>query len=589
LNVGGSLISSAIKQTFTPKPNQISNLYKVHGDLGSVCGELFSSGTKHKQTKLSFGQKVEDLCLTSFWENLKTMNELTGSGVNNKKKDIINNMMSKCSDKYSIIFLVRILISNIRVGCTIVSFLDAISEACYLHENNVKTHSKDYKKDEIKCVKNLLRSKYDLTKNDVSVVLNAIILKNISNLHEIKISTFSAVASMLGHPVNSIEAILQHYGEENRVTCEFKYDGVRCQIHYEEGGVRIFNRHSEENTETWLGDIIPYLKSKLEASEKIKSFILDVEVVAVDRSDVENVKILPFQTLSTRKRKVEDIETTTTTTGSNNEVDVCVFAFDCLYVNEEVLVDLELSKRREKLSTVLEVVGDQGYFEKVTSVDVDISNGNDDDDIDKLAPDETIKNVFDDAVKNKCEGLMTKSLKSKYEAGARGGWLKLKKDYIEGLCDTLDVVPIGAWRGTGRKAEKGFFSPWLMAVYDKENNRFESICRLLSLTDEMYKSKTEFYQNRLLESLSDRVKSRETNCYFWEPCEVWEIKGADLTASPVHTATLGLAGDDFGEEEGRERGVGLRFPRFVRERSDKSIEDATSSEQILKMFKAQHE
>lgn len=128
-----------------------------------------------------------------------------------------------------------------------------------------------------------------------------------------------------------------------------------------------------------------------------------------------------------------------------------------------------------------------------------------------------------------------------------------------------------------------------MAVYDKENNRFESICRLLSLTDEMYKSKTEFYQNRLLESLSDRVKSRETNCYFWEPCEVWEIKGADLTASPVHTATLGLAGDDFGEEEGRERGVGLRFPRFVRERSDKSIEDATSSEQILKMFKAQHE
>ena len=128
-----------------------------------------------------------------------------------------------------------------------------------------------------------------------------------------------------------------------------------------------------------------------------------------------------------------------------------MFAFDCLYVNEEVLVDLELSKRREKLSTVLEVVGDQGYFEKVTSVDVDISNGNDDDDIDKLAPDETIKNVFDDAVKNKCEGLMTKSLKSKYEAGARGGWLKLKKDYIEGLCDTLDVVPIGAWRGTGRK------------------------------------------------------------------------------------------------------------------------------------------
>ena len=46
------------------------------------------------------------------------------------------------------------------------------------------------------------------------------------------------------------------------------------------------------------------------------------------------------------------------------------------------------------------------------------------------------------------------------------GWRKLKADYVdgEGLCDSLDLVPIGAWRGNGRKSE--WFSPWLMAVYD---------------------------------------------------------------------------------------------------------------------------
>lgn len=31
-------------------------------------------------------------------------------------------------------------------------------------------------------------------------------------------------------------------------------------------------------------------------------------------------------------------------------------------------------------------------------------------------------------------------------------WLKLKKDYVIGLSDSLDLVPIGAWHGNGRKA-----------------------------------------------------------------------------------------------------------------------------------------
>lgn len=44
---------------------------------------------------------------------------------------------------------------------------------------------------------------------------------------------------------------------------------------------------------------------------------------------------------------------------------------------------------------------------------------------------------------------------SVYQPAKRGlSWLKLKKDYLEGLADSIDVVPIGAWQGQGRKVSR---------------------------------------------------------------------------------------------------------------------------------------
>lgn len=54
----------------------------------------------------------------------------------------------------------------------------------------------------------------------------------------------------------------------------------------------------------------------------------------------------------------------------------------------------------------------------------------------------------------------------------------LVRDYCEGLRDSLDLVPIGAWHGNGRKA--GWMSPFLLAAYDPDSETYQSVCRCIS-------------------------------------------------------------------------------------------------------------
>jgi DNA ligase 1 len=61
--------------------------------------------------------------------------------------------------------------------------------------------------------------------------------------------------------------------------------------------------------------------------------------------------------------------------------------------------------------------------------------------------------------------------------------------------------------------------------------------------------------------------------------EVWEVKFGDITLSPVYTAGIGLIDP--------ERGMSLRFPRFIRKRDDKGVDEASTREFLAELWRKQ--
>jgi ATP-dependent DNA ligase len=139
---------------------------------------------------------------------------------------------------------------------------------------------------------------------------------------------------MLAQPTKGINIVLKRF-ENMKFTCEFKYDGLRGQIHYHDGKCTIFSRNLENLTEQYP-DIVDFILSG--AKEDVKSFIIDSEIVAINPV---TQKILPFQKLATRGRKNVDKNAI--------EINVCLYVFDILYFNGEPLTHAPLKERRKYL------------------------------------------------------------------------------------------------------------------------------------------------------------------------------------------------------------------------------------------------
>jgi len=127
---------------------------------------------------------------------------------------------------------------------------------------------------------------------------------------------------MLGSITRDLGEILSKL-QGREFSCEYKYDGQRAQIHCDDNGkVSVFSRHLELMTSKYP-DLVE-LASNIRG-DGVKSFIMEGEVVAMD---TETGLVKNFQTLAGRERKNVDV--------GRISVNVCLFAFDLMYLNGQV-------------------------------------------------------------------------------------------------------------------------------------------------------------------------------------------------------------------------------------------------------------
>ncbi|XP_017497849.2 DNA ligase 1 isoform X1 [Manis javanica] len=554
LGVGDGVLLKAVAQATGRQLEAVRAEAAEKGDLGLVAENSRST------QRLMLPPPV--LSASGVFSKFRDIGRLTGSASTAKKMDIIKGLFVACRHSEAR-FIARSLSGRLRLGLAEQSVLAALAQAVSLTPPGQefppavvdagKGKTAEARKTWLEEQGMILKQTF-CEVPDLDRIVPVLLEHGLDRLPEhCRLSPGVPLKPMLAHPTRGVSEVLKRF-EEAAFTCEYKYDGQRAQIHVLEGGeVKIFSRNQEDNTGKYPDIISRIPKIKLPS---VTSFILDSEAVAWDQ---EKKQIQPFQVLTTRKRKEVD--------AAEIQVQVCLYAFDLIYLNGESLVREPLSRRRQLLRE--NFVETEGEFVFATSLDTK--------DMDQIAE------FLEQSVKDSCEGLMVKTLDvdATYEIAKRShNWLKLKKDYLDGVGDTLDLVVIGAYLGRGKRA--GRYGGFLLASYDEESEELQAICKLgTGFSDEQLEEHHQSLQALVLPTPRPYVRAEGVVApdHWLDPSAVWEVKCADLSLSPIYPAARGLVDD--------EKGISLRFPRFVRVREDKRLEEATTSAQVACLYRRQ--
>ncbi|KAG9545369.1 ATP-dependent DNA ligase, partial [Aureobasidium melanogenum] len=387
LGLGGSAISKALKKVCGLDNAALKKLSDKYGDAGDVAFEA------KKRQSLTL-RKPKPLTIKAVFDSLIKISMAKGHGSVETKQRLVERLVQDARGAEESRYVVRTLVQHLRIGAVKTTMLIALSRAFLLSKPPGADFSTRDRHELAKLSKQQLVEVWAPAEEIVKACFarrpnyNDLVptLLEIGVTEELLLrcglAMHSPLRPMLGGITRDLgEMLTKLSGRE--FTCEYKYDGQRAQVHCDSAGkVTIFSRHLEVMTDKYpdLVALVPKIRG-----EGVESFILEGEVVAVDR---ETGALLPFQTLSNRARK--DVVITSVT------VDVCLFSFDLMYLNGEGLMDRPFRERRSLLRSLF--IELPHHFTWVKSIDA------------TSADVETISDFYKQAINDKCEGFMAKVL-----------------------------------------------------------------------------------------------------------------------------------------------------------------------------------
>jgi DNA ligase-1 len=577
LNAGGAILSRVLKEVADASDAALNIAYRKHGDLGAAAFDLLAASEQRKEHEGA-------LALADVADAFDTMARARTTAVRSAAIEGLLRRATPLEAKY----LLKLMLGDMRIGVKQSLVEEAIAEAAGA---------------EVAAVRHAVMLEADLSR--------AVERAFAGTLAEARMTLFHPLGFMLASPVetpeeaferfttkpkkvakpkpkrrrgkkDATELVPQDAAEEGlaedveaeavaervqtggvHALIEDKYDGIRAQVHCADpeqpGRVAIYSRNREDITESYPELEEAFAKMSNAGTAGAGGLIFDGEVLGWD---VEAERALPFSVLGQRigRKRVDD--------AIRRAIPVVFMTFDLMCADGELILASPLAERRLRLENIVNRFRDiavstieapklqAGLFHaEHPAATIEVRRL-------RLSPAklvesaEGIDQAYRDARARANEGVMIKAAGSPYLPGRRGlAWLKLKRELA-----TLDVVITGAEYGHGRRA--GLLSDYTFAVQGLAGELLNVGKAYSGVTDAEIAELTEWLKAHTIEDFG----------YFRtvEPLRVLEVAFNNVMRSDRHSS-----------------GFALRFPRILRVRDDKPVDEIDTLERVEEIYQLQ--
>ncbi|MBI2543039.1 MAG: ATP-dependent DNA ligase [Candidatus Aenigmarchaeota archaeon] len=477
LGIASQMMMKAISKATGLTVSHVEDKLKRTGDLGLSAEESVKS--KKQSTLLK-----RKLTVDYVFENLRKLSTVTGSGSQDKKLNIISELVVSAKPNEAR-YIVRTILGDLRVGTAEGIIRDAIAGAFLIDEKS----SKEEKENAVNAVENA----WSLL-NNYGEVAELAKMKGIKGLQKVGIQLGKPLQVMLGIAAENIETVVKDFGE---ILAEFKYDGMRIVIQKKGDKFWLFTRRQEDVTKQFP-DIVEFARKSLKAKE----CVVEGEALGID---LKTGYPLPFQILSQRAHRKYDIEKMA------KEIPVQVNLFDIMYVNGKSLFNEPLKERRKELKKIVNPIN--GKFQLAKFI---ITN-----DVKK------IEEFYEDAISNKQEGLMLKVLDSPYVFGRHVETMYKIKPVME----NLDLAIIGATWGEGGRVR--WLTSYILGCKDPDTgNLLEVGMMSTGLSEDQYDDMTK--------KLKPLIINEKGRTVYVKPKIIVEVGYQEIQKSPNYNSGYAL-------------------------------------------------